>query len=148
MSNTTYLAAYYQDLPYGYDLFKYDKQVNQDQLVSMLKQFDAIQMLDEFIVVFWHTPKDTSIVLNALHDRGFTNTEHLFWHKTDHSSVQSSCRYVRSVEMATIAFHPNIKSFPEYLAADPKERHYFIDTPTVKKHCLLVSYSISSMNFY
>ena len=125
----------YGDLPYGYNLFKYDKQETVDGLIGKLKQFDAIQDADNYVVILWHKPLDTAMVNEALRNRNIVHTTNMFWHKQDHIVMnQPTNRLVNSTEMGTIGYVPDFnKVHFGNQAQDPKKRHNFIELPSVIK---------------
>ena len=130
-----YAACLYGDLPYGYNLFPYDKQETVEGLIGKLKQFDAIQDADNYVVILWHKPMDTHIINEALKNRNIVHTSHMFWHKKDHIVMnQPTNRLVNSTEMGTIGYVPDMNK-ANFLNPnqDPKKRHNTISLPSVSK---------------
>ena len=127
-------GALYSDLPYGFNLFPDDTSPTLLQLQKRLKQFNAINQSDSYVVVNWHTPKDTQTVIDSMKELHISHHDHVFWHKKDHVNFAShTSQLVSSCEMATIGYYPDKLKVP-FLDSDkdPKLRHNFIDCPSVK----------------
>lgn len=127
-----FVACLWWDLPYGLNLFEYDVQMTQQKLQTVIKQFDAINIGTNHVVVYMHKPADTSMVLDTLKERRYQQTEHLFWHKPGQTMVGPVKQYTPSVEMLTIGFYPDRNAVPWNVDSDPAKRHNHFVCPSVK----------------
>ena len=122
-------AAFVWDMPYGYDLFTFDKQLVMSELTKALKQFDALQSQDHYIALLMHKPEDTNMVTEALRDRQYQHIDHLFWYKPGHQVSGPVKSYTNAVEMMTIGFYKDRNSVNWNVDADPLKRHNLIQLP-------------------
>jgi hypothetical protein len=128
-------AAVYSDLPYGLNLFTGDKAPTIEQMIARFRQFDAIQSADTYVIVNWHTPRDTATVLSAMERMHTHDYDHIFWHKVGNTAInQPKERIVKSVEMCTVGYYPSQAETKWLLSEeDPKKRHNHITLPSVRK---------------
>lgn len=117
------------DTPYNALPVEWDHQINEDELMSILAQFQVSQREHNYpcCAVFYHKPRDTDIVCTALEKKGFQEMQHLFWYKgKEHTAPAQVRSYVNAVEMMTIGFFPNRGSAGWAVDVDPRKRHNFI----------------------
>ena len=117
------------DTPYDSLPAEWDHQINEDELISFLAQFQVSQKQHNYpcCAVFYHKPRDTHIVCNSLEKKGFQEMQHLFWYKGSKHTAPAQVRsYVSTVEMMTIGFFPNRTSAGWSVDVDPRKRHNFI----------------------
>lgn len=117
------------DTPYDSLPAEWDHQINEDELISILAQFQVSQKQHNYpcCAVFYHKPRDTHIVCNSLEKKGFQEMQHLFWYKGSKHTAPAQVRsYVSTVEMMTIGFFPNKASAGWSVDVDPRKRHNFI----------------------
>ena len=130
--NTSHqLGMIIMDTPYDLLPAEWDHQINEDELMSILAQFQVSQKQHNYAccAVFYHKPRDTHIVWTALEKKGFQEMQHLFWYKGEEHTAPAQVRsYVNSVEMMTIGFFPNRSAAGWQVELDPRKRHNFIRT--------------------
>ena len=127
-----FVAMLYADLCYGYGLFPLDTRPTVQYLSNMLKQFDAIQSADSYVVLFWHNPEDTKLVHEVMRDRNLQDIENIYWYKPEHIVAQQTNRYVKAVETGSIGFYPNANAVTWHVSQDPKQRHNLFQTKSVR----------------
>ena len=132
MALTTALVVL--DSPYALTQETWDVQLTATFLDTMLKQVDASQTGNNTIVLIWHKPTDSNLVKTALLQRMYQEFTHLYWHKPGHQSQTAVNTFTSTVEMATIAFNPAKPNLPMHMERDPRDRHNFVEIPSVTKY--------------
>ena len=122
------------DSPYGLTQETWDVQLTLTFLDTMLKQVDASQTGNNTIMLIWHKPTDSALVKEALLQRKYQEFTNLFWHKPGHQSQTAVNTFTSTVEMATIAFNPAKLNLPMHMDKDPRDRHNFVEIPSVTKY--------------
>ena len=118
-------------MPYGILDVEWDVQITQEFLDTFFRQLTATKSSESSIVILYHKPADTQLVLTALTKTAYSQASHFFWHKTGHSSPTPQSSYTSTVEMGTMAFQPDRTKCNWNLGADPRGRHNFIECPAV-----------------
>ena len=119
------------DLMYGLLDLPWDIVPSKEFIATCLKQIMAINNKPSYVVVLYHTMPMTTVVHEALAEAHFQHFTPFFWHKTDHLTQTPVSSYTQSVECGTIAFKPSRDKCDWNVSKDPRERHNFIDTPSV-----------------
>lgn len=119
-------------MPYGLDLFTYDKQVSPQKLQEISKQFDAIQTGDSHIAVFMHKNTDSKMVEEVLMDRRYVQMVPFFWVKPGQTMAGPVKCYTPAAEIGTIGFHPERNKVAWNVSEDPTLRHNIISCPSVR----------------
>ena len=118
-------------MPYGVTDEPWDELLTDDNLGRILKQFNASKRSIECFVFLWHKPDQTLMVVETLKKNGFQECQHIYWHKKDQNSPTPQTSYTSSVEMGSIAFSPNRAKVPFNMSKSARERHNFIDLPSI-----------------
>lgn len=119
------------DLPYNLLDLTWDVAITRAFMDNFLKQVIAINNCENYVVVLYHTMSMTSMLYDALSDAHFQHMTPFFWHKTDHLTQTPMSSYTQSVECGTIAFKGSRDKNAFNMSRDPRQRHNFIDTPSV-----------------
>ena len=125
------------DLPYNILGEKWEFQITPEFMLSFLQQLVAATKAESSVLILWHKPADTQIVLTALdhHSVPYKQANHIYWWKTaEHAPpIPVSC-YASSCEMATIAYAPDRTHCNWNMGLNPRDRQNFIATPSVTKY--------------
>ena len=119
------------DLPYHLLDLTWDVEITRQFMDTFLKQVIAINNCPDYVVVLYHTMNMTSMLHEALADAHFQHMTPFFWHKTAHLTQTAVSSYTQSVECGTIAFKPSRDKCAWNASKDPRNRHNFIETPSV-----------------
>ena len=124
-------AAMYFDAPYDYGLFPHDQQITVNNLTLMSKQFDAINTQSSHVWIVMHKPTDSTIVKEAMEERGYKNLSHVFWQKENHYVEGHPSKMTPVVEMGTLGCIPDNASIQTNMSKDPRKRPNCITLPSV-----------------
>ena len=128
------------DQPYGIARADWDEKAMDNATISlMLKQFDAVNSLDSFIVVFWVSTRDLGRVMTVMEEHGLSNVQSVFWYKEDQNMTGDPRRFISSVEVMAIGFRTSgdASNNINNLSKNPLERHNIVVGPglhTYSKH--------------
>ena len=119
------------DSPYGVLNTKWDHQVSQEEVVSIIGQFIVSQATFNHpsICVIYHKPRDTDIIMSAMGVHHYQQLQHIFWYKTrEHTTPTPVSSYTNAVEMLTIGFFPDASTRNHHwdMHNDPRKRHNLI----------------------
>ena len=124
------------DLPYDMTHLPWDRQVDFKELDMYLRQVDAVQQAQNFVVIFWHKPRDVNIVYDVFKSRHLQHIQNIYWYKENQYATTAGGQYVSAVEMATIGFYPSATRVANNLPPHPREKHNHIVCPSVTKFAL------------
>ena len=120
------------DTPYGVTEEDWDIPLTMADLDRICKQICAAQQTDYYPFFLFHNPIHSHLVKTALEQNGFSEVQHFFWHKSNHSSQTPVSSYTNSVEMGSIGFYGGKVKCRWKISTDPHKRHNFIDVESVK----------------
>ena len=123
--------AFYNDAPFGYELFPGDDQVTPQWFMTQSKQFDAVNTKGNHVWIVIHKIEDTHIVMEAMKERNYKNIQHFFWHKPNHYVEGPMHRFTPVIEKVSIGFIPDSQSVHWNVSPDPRERPNFVSFPSV-----------------
>ncbi len=126
-----FVDAMYNDAPFGYDLFPHDQQISVTTLTEQSKQFDAINTKSNHVWIVIHKVDDTHIVREAMVERNYKNIQQIYWYKRNQYCEGPVHRLTPAVDVMTFGCHPNAESITWNVSDNPRERHNFIDIPSV-----------------
>ena len=98
---------------------------------TLLRQLGATTSADSTVLMLWHKPADTQLILDALAKSSYVQPNHFYWHKQLHTSPTQVSSYTSSCEMGTMAYTPDRTKVNWNMGTDPRKRHNFIETPAV-----------------
>lgn len=137
MTCTNFVTAFLIcDQNYGLRFAPWDTEVpTEDELGAMIKAFVVTTSLEEWSVAWYHAWQHAGTSYNVLKKFGAKDVMPFYWHKTQHTAVGSQDQLVQSVEQMVIGHFraAGSRSKRLRLPAYPRERHNFIDTPTVSR---------------
>ena len=113
------------DTPYNVLDYPWDHQITKQELVNILSQFGVSQRThnNPCVVVMYHKPRDTDIVMSAMESCQYQEFEHIFWYKTEsHAAPTPVKSYTNSVEMMTLGFFPAKNKCHWNVPKDPRYR--------------------------
>jgi hypothetical protein len=129
-----FVDMFLADLPYGVlpvSVAPWERKVPADEVTTIMRQADAIQLHQASIFTFYHCPYDTSMFMDCLVSRNFQELQHLYWHKTNQVAQTHVSKYTNAVEGMVMGFFPNGSANLWSMDPDPRKRHNFIDVPSV-----------------
>mgnify|MGYP002632424108 CR=1 FL=1 len=119
------------DLMYGLLNVNWDTKPDKAFIDGFLKQMMAIQLKPNYVVALYHTMPMTQMIHESLTEHHFQHLTPFFWHKTGHGTQTPVSSLTQSVECGTFAYRPSRDKVDWHVSKDPRERHNFIDTPSV-----------------
>jgi hypothetical protein len=132
--NTNNTGVVIFDAPYALTEELWDIQITTSDIISMAKQIDAVTTKHTTVWFVWHKPRDSTIVHDSLVKRGYKEIQNFYWHKTDHYTPTQVSSYTSAMEMGSVGFLPNRVSVGWNTELSPRERHNFIECPSVSKY--------------
>lgn len=123
--------AFYNDAPFGYELFPGDDQVTPQWFMTQSKQFDAVNTKGNHVWIVIHKIEDTHIVMEAMKERNYKNIQQVFWHKPNHYVEGPIHKLTPVVEIVTFGCIPDSSGIHWNVSADPRERPNFFSCPSV-----------------
>ena len=127
-------AALDFDLPFGHKLFTYDVQVTPEFLTNVMKQFDATQTQENYVVIMGHKPQDCHLVCDLYEARGIKNATPLYWVKPEQYQKGPTKRITQAVEQLMVGYVPNADEVfwcPQHNSQDPRLRENYVEIPSV-----------------
>ena len=118
-------------MPYGVTEEPWDRQISYNEIVNYLKQCDAVQQADSYVVILWHKVKDAALVEDAMKNRHLQQVQNFFWYKEGQYSAVPTGQYGLACEIGSVGCHPDAGKAPQCLPTDPRKRHNFFSCPSV-----------------
>lgn len=124
------------DTPYGIGVADWDVRITSDDLVTILQQFSAINSNDHHTVAFWVDWRDAGRYNDVLVAQGYRAPFKFTWYKNDQNVVGDPANITLACEMLIIAQKKSSGSgsLPNYMSANPLERHNIICGPGLHKY--------------
>ena len=132
------LDAFFFDLPYGVlpkATAKWDEKLSEEDLRNVLSSLQSIMKKEYHHVGFWCYWKQLAELASVLEEKGYTGISTVYWHKSNQTVVGAVENLTYSVEVMLVATFKRPGATPYFcFSDDPRERHNFIETPTMSQY--------------
>ena len=128
----------FADLPYGVMKDqKWDVQMTEREIEAMIKQFDASNSGDCYIIGFWCHWNQAGMIEKLLNQCGFTYITPITWYKDNQNTVGTNTAFTFATEFMITARKNRPGAKPHInLSDNPLERHNIIIGPTMRNYLL------------
>jgi hypothetical protein len=123
----------FADIPFGVTPNPWDVEMTELNLVTMLRQVQAVNMNQSYTVVIQHSPYGGRRVRDALIKVGCKTVHPFYWYKNN-QNIEGFNNYVYAVESLTIGFFGAGPGRHFDMSDNPLERHNIIAGPTVRTY--------------
>jgi hypothetical protein len=123
----------FADIPFGVTPNAWDVEMTEMDLVTMLRQVQAVNTKEAYTVVIQHSPYGGRRVRDALLKVGCKTVHPFYWYKNN-QNIEGFNNYVYAVESLTVGFFGAGPGRHFDMSENPLERHNIIAGPTVRTY--------------